>query len=70
MIGHKELGYQYLHLFDGDLFKTFSFQLKASYEPINNFFLIGLYEFKNENFTWLSKKINSNYFSLQAKIEY
>ncbi|MBM4165802.1 MAG: capsule assembly Wzi family protein [Ignavibacteria bacterium] len=68
--GHRSFDDSTAYFLDGNLLKTFSFQLRASYEPINNFFVIGLYEFKNENETWHSKKISSNYFSFQVRLEY
>lgn len=68
--GHRRYDSDKTKFLAGNLRKTTRFQLKAIYEPITNYFVEAMYEFRNENLTWLSQKINSNYFSMQIRIEY
>ena len=68
--GHRVFDPDKAKFLDGNLRKTNRLQFKATYEPITNYFIEGMYEFRQENLTWLSQKINSHYFSLQVKLEY
>ncbi|MDI6766947.1 MAG: capsule assembly Wzi family protein [Bacteroidota bacterium] len=70
LLGHRGNDPDNVRFLDGNLAGTNRYQIRFSYEPILNLFLIGVCEYQKEKKYWLASTGKDFYFSLQLKMEY
>jgi len=70
MQGHRDYDSEFVRFLDGNLVKNNKLQLRAIYEPINNYFLSGIYEFNYLKSSPRDVTSRDNIYSLQMRIEF
>ncbi|MBI1807859.1 MAG: hypothetical protein HYR76_12495 [Ignavibacteria bacterium] len=68
--GHRDVDSDVAPFLDGDIAKRNALQFRFAFEPINNLFLVGTYELRDETRDSPSSNNRDSYFSLQMKMEY